>query len=183
MRAAHLTLDLDGNVRFGPDAEWLFPDASASADFWSRSLPALTPVPFSHEQGAQEARLDQMLEAIRSYLPGVQREGLAPDYAGIRPKLVPPGAAFRDFGVLLHDSARLEQQRIWQEALADAAPGTVSGAMITLAGIESPGLTSSLAIGELVADLVARRVWADARRTRVLKRQNVDHAAGLDGWA
>lgn len=184
IHAAHLTLDLDGGVRFGPDTEWLHPTEDSLPDFWESSLAPLAPVPASHSSADTEARLDAMHEAIRSYLPHVLREGLTPDYAGIRPKLIPPGAAFRDFGVLLHDSHNLHEQRIWQEAMSDAAPkGVGGGALISLAGIESPGLTSSLAIAELVGDLVGRRVWEEKGRRRKARKEEEYESASLDGWA
>ncbi|PWN42453.1 FAD dependent oxidoreductase [Ceraceosorus guamensis] len=198
----HLTIDLNGGIKFGPDTEWLHPPRDASPDFWSSSLAPLTRVPHSHQDADQESRLDLIHQAVQQYLPDVLREGLSPDYAGIRPKLVPPGAAFRDFGVLLHHSNNLERQRIWQEALTlgaaqdGAEHGSVNagGTMITLAGIESPGLTSSLAIAELVGDLVGRRAWAHddhhskaaakARaRTGKGSADDATSSANVDAWA
>ena len=70
------------------------------------------------------------------YLPELRAADLAPDYAGIRAKLQAPGEPARDFHIA--------------EASALGAPG-----LINLLGIESPGLTASLAIGNRVADLVA----------------------------
>jgi L-2-hydroxyglutarate oxidase LhgO len=71
--------------------------------------------------------------AVRRYLPGITESSLIPDYAGIRPKLAGPGEAFRDFVI--------------EEASAHGAPG-----FIACVGIESPGLTSALAIAERVAE-------------------------------
>ena len=82
-----------------------------------------------------DARLPLMYEAVKQYLPGVSADGLQPDYCGIRPKLVGPGAGFQDF-VLRRDKVNAEGE----------------GEMISLLGIESPGLTSSLAIAEYVVD-------------------------------
>jgi L-2-hydroxyglutarate oxidase LhgO len=73
---------------------------------------------------------------IASYWPAVKAEMLTPDYAGVRPKLSGPGqpnADFRIDGPALH-----------------GLPG-----LVNLFGIESPGLTSSLAIAEYVAGLLA----------------------------
>ncbi|CEH13500.1 Predicted FAD-dependent oxidoreductase [Ceraceosorus bombacis] len=221
----HLTIDLNGGIKFGPDTEWLHPPRDASPDFWSSSLAPLTRVPYSHQDADQESRLDLIHQAVQQYLPDVLREdqesrldlihravqqylpdvlreGLSPDYAGIRPKLVPPGAAFKDFGVLLHHSNNLERQRVWQEALTlggaqgGAEQGSVNagGTLITLAGIESPGLTSSLAIAELVGDLVGRRAWAHddhhskaaakARaRTGKGSPDDATSSANVDAWA
>jgi 2-hydroxyglutarate dehydrogenase len=131
----HLTLDLQGKVRFGPDLEWISPPIDgddADADFWESYL---TP---------NESRMREMHKAVTSYLPGVTLEGLQPDYVGIRPKLVPPQAAFQDF-VFRSDYST--------QVLGKAGR---AGIMISLLGIESPGLTSSLAIAEhVVEDMLA----------------------------
>ncbi|MFW6023686.1 MAG: NAD(P)/FAD-dependent oxidoreductase [Myxococcota bacterium] len=67
-------------------------------------------------------------DAVARYLPGLRPEHLTPDYAGVRPKLQGPGDGFRDFVV------------------EERPPGVVH-----LLGLESPGLTAALALGELVA--------------------------------
>ncbi|OOF97190.1 hypothetical protein ASPCADRAFT_206015 [Aspergillus carbonarius ITEM 5010] len=113
----HLTLDMGGRIRFGPDVEWV-EDAND-----------LRPSP---------ARLQQALPEIRAYLPNVDVEAIELDYCGIRPKLgrggaVNTGKGFQDFVI--------------QEE--EGFPGFVN-----LLGIESPGLTSSLAIGEMVRDIL-----------------------------
>ena len=113
----HLTLDMGGRIRFGPDVEWVdSPDDLA----------------------VSSARLTQAVDAIRRYLPGVDETALAPDYAGIRPKLTMGGAGtagkgFNDF--VVRKEAGFET---W----------------VNLLGIESPGLTSSLAIAEMVEELL-----------------------------
>ncbi|OAA61460.1 L-2-hydroxyglutarate dehydrogenase [Cordyceps fumosorosea ARSEF 2679] len=116
----HLTLDLAGRMRFGPDVEWVDgPDDLAA-------LSTDTP------RGA--SRLREAVAAIRTYLPGIDPDSLAPDYAGIRPKLVGPDhKGFVDFVI------REE----------DGFPGWVN-----LLGIESPGLTSALAIAERVEEMM-----------------------------
>ncbi|WFD35122.1 hypothetical protein MCUN1_001971 [Malassezia cuniculi] len=172
----HLTLDIDGNVRFGPDAEWLSPPDGAEdaidahtgvhTDFWAKEL----------APEGSDAWLDNMHRAIRAYLPGVRREGLAPAYSGIRPKLCGPDATTAsDFNILFHSNRNLGQQPVWQKELPDA-----NGALINLLGIESPGLTSSLAIAELVADALAERIWGkiSARAQRV-----VEEPGDLGAWA
>ncbi|KAI1105163.1 FAD dependent oxidoreductase [Jackrogersella minutella] len=115
----HLTLDLAGRVRFGPDVEWV--SSPSSLDVTSSRLPAA-------------------LAEIRKYLPGVDAGALAPDYAGIRPKLRPAGAVggaagsgFVDFYIRKEDGY---------------------DGWVNLLGIESPGLTSCLAIGDLVRDML-----------------------------
>ena len=122
----HLTLDMAGNVRFGPDIDWLSAPDNAKRDeeVWE---PHLSP-------GEERAR--SMHPAVLQYLPGVKLEGFQPDYVGIRPKLVPPGAPFQDFVVR-----------------TDCAEGSNGRAlMVSLLGIESPGLTSSLALAEMVVE-------------------------------
>ncbi|RAK93930.1 Vps52-domain-containing protein [Aspergillus costaricaensis CBS 115574] len=113
----HLTLDMGGRIRFGPDVEWVEDPSD------------LRPSP---------ARLQQALPEIRAYLPNVDVEAIALDYCGIRPKLgkggaVNTGKGFQDFVI--------------QEE--EGFPGFVN-----LLGIESPGLTSCLAIGERVRDIL-----------------------------
>ncbi|KAM3513267.1 hypothetical protein MY11210_003043 [Beauveria gryllotalpidicola] len=116
----HLTLDLSGRMRFGPDVEWVSDPTDLAA------LSAATP------RGA--ARLREAVAEIRKYLPGVDPTALAPDYAGMRPKLKgPEHAGFVDF------VAREEEGfRGW----------------VNLLGIESPGLTSALAIAERVEEML-----------------------------
>lgn len=111
----HVTLDLAGQVKFGPDVQWCDGvdyefDASRKADF---------------------------AHAIRRYFPDLDEDRLQPDYVGVRPKISGPGEAAADFRI---DGAEMHGQ-----------PG-----LINLLGIESPGLTSSLAIAEQVAALVER---------------------------
>lgn len=113
----HLTLDMGGRVRFGPDVEW---------------------VDDPEDLSVSRARLEQAVGEIRSYLPHLDETCLEPDYAGIRPKLTYGGAGqmgdnFNDFVVRLEDG-----YEGWVNCL----------------GIESPGLTSSLAIGERVSQLL-----------------------------
>ena len=169
MLTAHLTLDLDGNVRFGPDAEWLSPpegDAGDHGDFWATKL-----APLGGEQW-----LDEMHTAIRAYLPGVDRSGLAPAYSGIRPKLAGPDSkSFSDFRILWHSNRNFAQQPIWQTELPDS-----NGALVNLLGIESPGLTSSLAIAESLTDTLAHRVWGS---TSARARHVVEDPGDIGAWA
>ncbi|KAH0538717.1 hypothetical protein GP486_008757, partial [Trichoglossum hirsutum] len=83
----HLTLDLAGRLRFGPDLEWVSSDRD------------LTPQP---------RRLHAAVREISTYLPAVRGPALAPDYCGVRPKLAPQaavaeGAAFQDFVVRVEE--------------------------------------------------------------------------------
>jgi len=106
----HLTIDLGGQARFGPDVEWV-----------------------DHiDYQVDPARSASFYASIRRYWPAIPDGVLQPGYAGIRPKLGGPGAAAADFVI----------QR-------EAEHG-VRG-LVNLFGIESPGLTASLAIAEAVA--------------------------------
>ncbi|MGK5087368.1 FAD-dependent oxidoreductase, partial [Bdellovibrionota bacterium FG-2] len=80
-------------------------------------------------------RAPVFFESIRKYFPGLQENALTPDFSGIRPKIHPPGTEAVDFRI---DGASVHG---------------VSG-LVNLFGIESPGLTSSLAIAEYVANLL-----------------------------
>lgn len=122
----HLTLDLAGQGRFGPDVEWL-KDANAAS--WG-DPPGLPP---DHAYAVDPARAERFYDAIRRYWPGLPDGALAPGYAGIRPKIHGPAQAAADFRI-----DGMERHGI-------------SG-LINLFGIESPGLTASLAIAETVAD-------------------------------
>jgi L-2-hydroxyglutarate oxidase LhgO len=110
----HLTLDMAGLARFGPDVEWI-----------DRMDYAVDP-----------KRSDLFYPAIRRYWPGLPDGSLVPAYSGIRPKIVPPAIAAQDFMI--------------QGPHAHGVAG-----LINLFGIESPGLTSSLAIADYVAELAA----------------------------
>jgi len=109
----HLTLDLAGRARFGPDVQWV-------------EAPEYTVDP---------RRADRFYAAIRAYWPGLPDESLQPAYAGIRPKISAPAAPAADF--------RIDGPEV------HGVPGIVN-----LFGIESPGLTASLAIAEHVVRLI-----------------------------
>ena len=106
----HLTLDLSGAARFGPDQEWV-----EHADL------ALDP-----------SRIGAFGPAVRRYWPGLPQDALTPDYAGIRVKIQAPGTPMADFAV--------------QGPTAHGVSG-----LVLLLGIESPGLTSALALADEVA--------------------------------
>ncbi|MGE0799262.1 MAG: NAD(P)/FAD-dependent oxidoreductase [Lautropia sp.] len=114
----HLTIDLGGQARFGPDVEWV---AGPDDD----GVYAVDP-----------ARADAFYAEIRRYWPALPDRALLPAYAGIRPKLQAAGEPARDF--LIEGPAE------------HGVPGVVQ-----LFGIESPGLTASLAIGDRVAAIAA----------------------------
>jgi 2-hydroxyglutarate dehydrogenase len=91
-----------------------------------------------------DSKLPDMHKAVTNYLPGVTFEGLQPDYCGIRPKIIPPGGGFQDF-LIRRDYPSIDAER------------NRSCAMVSLLGIESPGLTSCLAIAERVIEGIPRK--------------------------
>ncbi len=113
----HLTLDLAGQARFGPDVEWIEEE--------------------SYE--VDPRRADAFYSEIRRYWPDLADGALVPAYAGIRPKISGPGDPAADFRI-------------------DGPTEHGVAGVINLFGIESPGLTSSLAIGELVQERVRTMV-------------------------
>jgi L-2-hydroxyglutarate oxidase LhgO len=115
----HLTLDLAGRMKFGPDVEWLGDVDPAGVDY-----------------RVDPARGDSFYAAIRTYWPNLADGALTADYSGVRPKLSGPGEPTADF--LLQGPA--------EHGLAGLA---------NLFGIESPGLTSSLAIADEVERFLA----------------------------
>jgi len=111
----HLTLDMAGQARFGPDVEWV-----------------------DHiDYAVDPARSERFYPAIRKYWPTLPDGALMPSYSGMRPKIVPPAVASQDF------------------MIQGPRDHGVDG-LINLFGIESPGLTSSLAIADYVGDLVGQ---------------------------
>ena len=109
----HLTLDLGGQARFGPDVEWVERE----------------------EYDVDIRRAAGFYAAIRRYWPGLPDGALAPGYAGIRPKISGPGEPAADFVVAGPE--------------VHGVPG-----LVNLFGIESPGLTSSLALADHVVGLL-----------------------------
>lgn len=113
----HLTIDLGGQAKFGPDVQWV-----ASPD----------------ELVVDPARGEGFYAEVRKYWPALPDGALQAGYAGIRPKISGPGEAARDFMI--------------QGAATHDVPG-----LVNLFGIESPGLTSSLAIGTMVAGMLSNQ--------------------------
>ncbi len=111
----HLTLDLGGQARFGPDEEWLDHSDPGALDY-----------------RVDPGRAAAFYTAIRRYWPALPDGALRPDYSGVRPRIHGPGEAAPDFRI---DGPETH-----------GVPG-----LVNLFGIESPGLTSALAIGETVA--------------------------------
>jgi len=110
----HLTLDLGGRARFGPDVQW---------------------VDDPHDLRVDARRAAAFYAEVRRYWPGLADGALLPGYAGMRPKISGPGQPAADFAI--------------QGPQAHGVAG-----LVNLFGIESPGLTSCLAIGAYVAALL-----------------------------
>lgn len=106
----HLTLDLGGQAKFGPDVQWVEDPSHLQVD---------------------PQRGDGFYAEVRKYWPALQDGSLAPGYAGIRPKISGPHEAAADFCI--------------QGPATHGVPG-----LVNLFGIESPGLTSCLAVAEAV---------------------------------
>ena len=111
----HVTIDLGGQVKFGPDFSWI------------------DRVDYRFDESREAA----FYEAIRFYYPGLRDGALQPGYTGIRPRITGPGGPVQDFVIQGKDGHGIE-------------------GLVNLYGIESPGLTSSLAIADHVAGLLTR---------------------------
>lgn len=114
----HLTFDLGGQLRFGPDLEWLSVTDANELNY-----------------DVSVENLEGALEAINTYLPSVKLEDLQPSYSGVRPKLV----------------SKDENKKKFADFYVKEEQGFKG--FVNLMGIESPGLTSALAIGEYVRSL------------------------------
>jgi L-2-hydroxyglutarate oxidase LhgO len=110
----HLTLDLAGQARFGPDVEWI-----DEIDY-----------------DVDPKRADSFYAAVRKYWPGLPDGALQPAYAGIRPKIQAEGEPAADY--MIHGPSD------------HGVPG-----LVNLYAIESPGMTSALAIADQVAEMLA----------------------------
>jgi L-2-hydroxyglutarate oxidase LhgO len=111
----HLTLDLAGRMKFGPDVEWLGDIEPETIDYTVNAK-----------------RGDSFYAAVRTYWPEMRDGTLTADYSGVRPKLSGPGEPAADF-------------------MLDGPDQHGLSGLVQLFGIESPGLTSSLAIADAVA--------------------------------
>ena len=122
----HLTLDLGGQARFGPDVEWLNTVAGGS----------VMPDDLALDYTVDESRQAAFERDIRRYWPGLPAGALVPAHTGVRPKVVGPGEPAADF--IISGPAQ-HGVRAW----------------VGLYGIESPGLTSCLALAQAVMRVVA----------------------------
>jgi L-2-hydroxyglutarate oxidase LhgO len=112
----HVTLDMGGGVKLGPDVKYL------ESNIYDYKLTA----------SKQEA----FFNSAKKFLPFLEYNDLAPEMAGIRPKIQKPGEPLRDFYIM--------------EETKRGCPG-----FINLIGIESPGLTSSISIANYVNGLIS----------------------------
>jgi len=113
----HLTLDVPGRAKFGPDIDWVERVSYA----------------FDDPDGRRRSAFER---EVRRYWPGLPDDALRPDYVGVRPKIYKQGAPVADFAI--HGPGEHGIDRL-----------------VALYGIESPGLTSSLAIADMVAKRLA----------------------------
>lgn len=112
----HVTVDMGGQVKFGPDVEWLDGDDADAVDY-----------------GVDPGRAEAFYAAIRRYYPALADGAIQPGYSGLRPKLQAPGEEAADFVIQGPETHGID-------------------GLVNLYGIESPGLTASMAIAEMVAE-------------------------------
>jgi L-2-hydroxyglutarate oxidase LhgO len=117
-QGVHITVDLGGQAKFGPDLEWLEVPTADAIDYT-----------------VDPERANGFYAAVRRFWPGLPDGALQPSYSGVRPKIHGPNMKAPDFRI------------------DGAAVHGIAG-LVNLFGIESPGLTSSLAIGEHVASML-----------------------------
>ncbi|WWC92313.1 uncharacterized protein L201_007267 [Kwoniella dendrophila CBS 6074] len=129
----HLTLDLDGNIKFGPDVQVIgtWEEAMNNPDFWEKHLsPSDSP-----------DLISKFAESVLDYLPFINPKNLSPDYSGIRPNIAAPGSqGFSDF-LIRHDRDKNRK------------------GFVELLGFNSPGLTSSLATGKYISNLIQNDIY------------------------
>jgi L-2-hydroxyglutarate oxidase LhgO len=111
----HVTIDMGGGVKLGPDVKYL------ESNIYDYKVTA----------SKQEA----FYKSVKKFLPFLEFDDIAPEMAGIRPKIQKPGEPLRDFYIM--------------EETSRGYPG-----FINLIGMESPGLTSSIAIAKYVNGLI-----------------------------
>ena len=120
-----------------PDGAWLGLHATVDIGGRCKFGPDIEWTP-GIDYSFQPEKLEKFLDFIRSYYPGLEVERLHPDYTGVRPKLYREGEPVPDF------------------AIHGPQAHGIDG-LVALYGIESPGLTAALAIGEVVVEMLARR--------------------------
>jgi L-2-hydroxyglutarate oxidase LhgO len=118
----HITIDLGGQAKFGPDVQWL--DGITDPD--------------KIDYSADPRRADAFYAEVRKYWPLLQDGQLTPSYSGVRPKISGADHAAADFLIQGHETHGIQ-------------------GLINLFGIESPGLTSSMAIGEYITAMLLNK--------------------------
>jgi L-2-hydroxyglutarate oxidase LhgO len=111
----HVTIDMSGAVKLGPDVTWMKSN--------------------SYDYKVDAEKRDSFFQSAKKFLPFIEKEDIVPEMAGIRPKIQRPGDPVKDF-YIMEESGR-------------GLPG-----FINLIGMESPGLTASLAIANYVKGLI-----------------------------
>nr|XP_019051077.1 FAD dependent oxidoreductase [Kwoniella bestiolae CBS 10118]OCF30007.1 FAD dependent oxidoreductase [Kwoniella bestiolae CBS 10118] len=147
----HLTLDLEGHIKFGPDVQIIgtWEEYLANPEFWETHLaPSDSP-----------ELISKFAESVLDYLPNINPNNLSPDYSGIRPNIAPPNSGFSDF-MIRHDQSRK--------------------GFIELLGFNSPGLTSSLAVGEYVSGMINRDIHGRYSRLGEGRERRLNELA--EGW-
>ena len=113
----HVTIDMGGGVKLGPDVTYL------KSNIYDYKVDA--------------SKQETFFRSVKKFLPFIEKKDIVPEMAGIRPKIQRHGEPIRDF-YIMEESGR-------------GCPG-----FINLIGIESPGLTSSLAIANYVSSLISK---------------------------
>jgi len=165
----HATLDLHGNLRFGPDVEWI-----------QMKHTAKNYDPDAIDLSVNSQRAQTFYSQIRKYWPNLQNDTLAPDYAGIRPKLTHPHltttttttttttSAFPSFtdnnnnnnnNCDKNDNSNFHKNHSskplnYSDFIIHSSAQHGIPHFVNLQGIESPGLTSSMAIADHVVQLL-----------------------------
>ncbi|KAK7201088.1 FAD dependent oxidoreductase [Novymonas esmeraldas] len=140
----HSVVDMAGHLRFGPDATYV--------DDFEDVRVAQNPLD-------EQVFLDGQHAAVRRYVPSIQRERMFADFAGIRPKLAAAGDEFRDFLIEAIDGVRDGGASAGEPVMQPVTLGGVQASgnptVVWVNGIESPGLTASSAIADLIASWLA----------------------------
>lgn len=135
----HSTIDLSGQTKFGPDAVWVKPKESDPFNGQTCDL---------RVENTEEKRI-MFFQSIQKYYPNIKIEDISPDYCGIRPKLFGPNHV----GPLIDKYGR----NLMDFMIEGPQHHGIYG-LVNLYGIESPGLTSSLAIADYVQQLLGLKV-------------------------
>ena len=138
----HATLDLTGTqIKFGPDVQWIPPDQEH-------------PSPDTISLNPDPTKADNFYNAIRAYWPDLPDDSLQADYVGIRPKLYHPS-------LLVNQGTTNNNNKMnsppFQDFRIDTSKQHHIPGLIHLYGIESPGLTSSMAIADYIVRLIQQQ--------------------------